>query len=78
MLLVSMPKTFKVGNTDDAVINQMVVRLTWRDTKTLVIEPDDARVILHTVIENGFRFFMCTDQGVSPDKYTIREYPYRR
>jgi hypothetical protein len=37
---MTMPKTFKIGDTADCQINKAPARLTWRDAKTLVIEPD--------------------------------------
>jgi hypothetical protein len=46
MFIIPMPKTFKVGDTADVRINGRPERVTWRDAKTLVIEPDDARYIL--------------------------------
>jgi hypothetical protein len=46
MLIISMPKTFRPGGTADVRIHARPKRVTWRDARTLVIEPDDARVIL--------------------------------
>jgi hypothetical protein len=56
-----MPKTFKVGDTADCRINKQPARLTWRDAKTLVIEPDDARAIITTNYEDDFIKFICRD-----------------
>jgi hypothetical protein len=40
MFFISVPETFKVGDTTDCRINGVPQRLTWRDKNTLVIEPD--------------------------------------
>src|SRR5215470_13109237 len=63
MFFMSMPKTFKIGDTLDCRINMEPARLTWRDAKTLVIEPEDARVILTTSYEGDLIHFTCGDAG---------------
>jgi hypothetical protein len=63
MFFISMPKTFKVGDTANCRINQEPARLTWRDAKTLVIEPNDARAIITTDYEGDLIHFTCGDAG---------------
>lgn len=75
MFFMTTPKTFRVGDTVDVKINFAAKRLTWRDARTLVIEPDDDRVILHTTIEDNVRVFACTDRDASADEYSVEEYP---
>jgi hypothetical protein len=36
MFMMTMPKTFKIGDTADCRINRKPARLTWQDAKTLV------------------------------------------
>jgi hypothetical protein len=52
-----------VGDTADCRINKVPARLTWRDAKTLVIEPNDARIIITTYYEGDLVHFMCGDAG---------------
>jgi hypothetical protein len=70
MLMISMPKkTFKTGSTELCRINGEEARLTWRDEKTLVIEPGDARAIL-TIHEVGDLLqFSCARQGLAGADY---------
>jgi hypothetical protein len=71
MFMMTMPTTFKVGDTADCSINKKPARLTWRDAKTLVIEPDDARVIFRSATENGLTTFFCGDSGDTQDSATV-------
>jgi hypothetical protein len=50
MLIISLPKTFKIGDT---------VHVTWRNAETLVIEPDDVRTITTTYYEGEIITFIC-------------------
>jgi hypothetical protein len=43
VFMMTMPKTFKVGDTADCRINKQPAHITWRDPNTLVIEPGDNR-----------------------------------
>jgi hypothetical protein len=52
MLIVVMPRTFRPGDTQEVCIHGQRKRVTWRDARTLVIEPGDARLI-HEVQEAG-------------------------
>jgi hypothetical protein len=62
MFIISMPKTFKVGDSTDVRVNGRAERVTWRDAKTLVIEPDDARFILRVAPGPGdLDTFCCCD-----------------
>src|SRR5262245_53220872 len=64
MFVMTMPKTFRVGDTADCRINKQPARLTWRDAKTLVIEPNDARTIITTHYDGDLVHFTCGDAGV--------------
>lgn len=66
MFVITMPPTFKIGDTADACINGEQKRLTWRDTDTLVIEPDDVRTIEAVKSSlDGSQMFICSDADVS-------------
>jgi hypothetical protein len=69
MFMIHMPKTFKVGDTADCRINGDPQRVTWRDKNTLVIEPDDVRTIVTSVIEDDLIGFICGDSGENQDDY---------
>ena len=65
--LISMPKTFKVGDTAPCRINQKPAQITWRDKDTLVIEPGDARRIVHYQQSGDLQDFACADaDGTTP------------
>jgi hypothetical protein len=74
MLMMQVPKTMKVGESAVCRINGEPATVTWRDTKTLVIEPGDARLIIHSRIDRDMRVFFCGDAGVN-DGYRIEEHP---
>ena len=63
MFIMTMPDTFKVGDTADVRINGETKQLTWRDTRTLVIEPNDHRAIhlIESSVDTELRTFFCTD-----------------
>jgi hypothetical protein len=73
MFFISMPKTFGIGDTADCRINKEPARLTWRDSKTLVIEPNDARVIITTSYEDDLIHFTCGDAGDAGGKATAMD-----
>jgi hypothetical protein len=73
MFYIDTPKTLKIGETHNCRINDEPAKITWRDATTLVIEPDDARVILHTRIDGDLRIFMCGHAGASSDNYTVKK-----
>jgi hypothetical protein len=75
MFMISMPKTFTVGQTADCRINREPAKVTWRDMKTLIIEPDDVRTIL-AVDQNGdLRTFVCSDAGKAEADYETEPFP---
>ena len=74
MFMMSLPKETKVGATENCRINGEPAKVTWRDAKTLVIEPDDARLIIESVIDGDLRIFFCGDAGVD-DGYAIDQKP---
>jgi hypothetical protein len=61
MFSMTMPITFKVGDTADVKINFEPKQLTWQDEDTLVIEPDDARKILYRTTDGELIHFVCSD-----------------
>jgi hypothetical protein len=71
MFFISIPEKHKIGDTVDCRINQKPVRLTWRDPKTLVIEPNDARAIVSISIDGGLIHFVCGDRGVAVSQYEV-------
>lgn len=73
MFVINLPKTLKIGNTVACRINKQPARITWRDTDTLVIEPDDVRAILAYQIQIDCIRFACGDRGVSADGYRVVE-----
>src|SRR5437870_1164716 len=46
MLIISMPITYKMGDTAPARVDGKWTTLTWRDARTLVVGETDARRIL--------------------------------
>jgi hypothetical protein len=75
MFMMHMPENFKIGDSADCNINGEPARLTWRDKDTLVIGEDDARAILTTLVENGLRYFFCSDRGVPAHQHGIEVVP---
>lgn len=71
MFIIHMPTAFKVGDTADCRINGEAQRLTWRDENTLVIEPDDAHMIVSRVTDGELICFMCGDTGKSRADYDV-------
>jgi len=67
MFVMTMPRTFKIADSADCRINKQPARITWRDANTLVIEPDDARVILGENRENDPLTFFCGDASYIAD-----------
>lgn len=74
MFYMQVPKTMKIGDTQDCRINAEPARITWRDANTLVIEPNDARPILHTRISGDLRIFTCGNADTGRD-VTVEEFP---
>jgi hypothetical protein len=59
MFLISLPSTFQVGDSADVRINGKPARVTWRDRKTLVIEPNDRRPVLAVKSSGGEMHILC-------------------
>jgi hypothetical protein len=64
MFFISMPKSFKVGDTANCRINGENACLRWRDADHLVIEPDDVRPIIAIDREGSLTSFMCGEQPI--------------
>jgi hypothetical protein len=58
MFTITMPWSFKIGDTADVKIYDEPAKLTWRDNDTLVIG-DDARTILQRFEESGTQTFFA-------------------
>jgi hypothetical protein len=71
MFAITMPVTFKIGDTMNCKINGEPRQLTWRDANTLVIEPDFARTIIHHEYDGELHYFTCTDQDCDVSHYTV-------
>jgi hypothetical protein len=69
MILITLPKTFAVGDTEMCRINGQDQRVTWRDKDTLVIEPGDVRAILETSVTGDVIHFVCARRGKSKRDY---------
>lgn len=65
MFMLTMPATFRIGDTADCKINRKPARVTWTGKTTLLIEPDDPRAIM--LIDEGPEgmCFVCGDRGMS-------------
>lgn len=62
--LLTAPKTFKIGDTADCLLDDKeAVRVTWRDATTLVIEPDDVRGIIQVTHDDEGIHFIGGDKG---------------
>ena len=59
MFCISLRVSVKIGDTADCRINGEPRKVTWRDDKTLVIEPGDARTIIDVHGDGKLRFFTC-------------------
>jgi hypothetical protein len=64
MLLLNLPLTVGLGDTAEVRINGLPAQVLWRDFKTLVILPYDARRIIHCEIKPDRRVFLF---GEEPD-----------
>jgi hypothetical protein len=67
MFMMQLANTVRIGDTADVTINAKPARVTWRDSETLVIEPDDARHIVRVLEEPDLRTFICADADGSDD-----------
>jgi hypothetical protein len=74
MLILNLPKSFKIGDTINYRTPNETMRITWRDARTLVIEPDDVRTLLLREAGGGpdeLALFAATDKGVDPSEYSV-------
>lgn len=69
MFFISLPKTFNIGDTADCRINHEPARVTWRDPGHLVIEPDDARLIIAVDKSSDLIHFACGDANTGREDY---------
>jgi hypothetical protein len=68
MFFLTLPKSVKIGDTVDCKINFKTKRVTYRDEKTVVIEPDDVRSIVRVRDDGGdLQSFVCSDAGGTSD-----------
>jgi hypothetical protein len=71
MFLLAMPTSFRVGDSAECRVNGRPARVTWRDERTLVLEPGGARDILLVGEAGDLVNFTCADAGK-----TARDYGY--
>lgn len=64
MFIITMPYDFKVGETRDVNINGKPSRVTWKEQRVMVIEPDDERDILAAATDDVGIEFLCNDARV--------------
>jgi hypothetical protein len=76
MFIIHLPTSVHLGDTVDVQINGEPARVTYRNTQTLVIEPDDARHIVAIKREPDLNTFICADQDGFADFQVID--PYNR
>jgi hypothetical protein len=68
MFFMTLPKSMEIGDTVDGKINGEPKQITYRDAKTLVIEPGDARTILEKMdAGGGLQSFVCSDADGTSD-----------
>lgn len=75
MFFISMPDTFKLGDTEGCRINGQPAKIEWRDADTLVILPDDARPILAVEKVGKLISFTCGHQGETKADYDMEALP---
>ena len=75
MFILHVPKFHKVGDTMDCHVNGDPVRVTWRDEKTLRIEPDDVRPIIRQQLDGDLICFICADAGMSEEEFEVFSAP---
>jgi hypothetical protein len=73
MLTITLPATFKIGDTVDCRVNKQPARITWRGAATLVVEPKDARTVLCVVVENEDQTFYCADDDAVYEHRVTRD-----
>ena len=72
MFFIGLPN-IRIGDTINCRINHVPAQVTWREADTLVIEPDDARIIITSVQDGpqGAIRFTCGDRGKTRADYGI-------
>lgn len=75
MFFISMPDTFKIGDTEACRINGQPAKIKWRDADTLVILPDDTRPILAVEKAGNLISFTCGHQGETKANYVTETLP---
>jgi hypothetical protein len=76
MFIIHLPRSFKLGDTVDCRINSKPRRITWRDNRTLVIEPNDCRPIVAQQDDGGDLIcFVCGNAGESASDYETEMLP---
>jgi hypothetical protein len=63
MFYIEMPPAFAIGDHANCCVNSYPVRIHWQSATTLIIEPNDRRVIIHTEIDGGATIFLCGNSG---------------
>ena len=63
MLMLHMPKSFKVGDTEPCRINKEPTTVTWRADDHLVLGGTDARKIVSVAPDGDLVMFVCGDRG---------------
>lgn len=78
MLMLDLPKTFKVGDATDCQIGDAAARITWRDTSLFIVEFDNARrhvanMRIVGMRENGdlMRFVLCSVDAISTEDHLV-------
>jgi hypothetical protein len=75
MFMISLPADVKVGDTVACKINGDPALVRWRDQETLVIQPGDARAILHTELDRNMRDFCCGDDASKGFRVRVERLP---
>jgi hypothetical protein len=70
-VIIDMPVSFKVADSADCRINGKSKQVTWRDNKTLVIEPDALRAIITVNNDGELNCFFYGDRGSKQNDYNV-------
>src|SRR5262245_22629896 len=71
MFMISMPKSFSLGDRAEVRINKQSATLFWRDAHTLVINETDPRRILRIGDSGALWNFMCSDPLAEDGRYVV-------
>jgi hypothetical protein len=47
MLMITMPASFRIGDTAPAKIGKIECRVTWRDWRTMIIDSETRAIVAH-------------------------------